>query len=414
MIDAVHLGEHLRRARERRGLSQQTVAEALGLPRTAVTNIETGNRAVTTLELARLADLYGASPASFFAADATPVEDDPTVVLPRVLASLDGTPAFHAAVQRVWSLCREGAVLRKLLGRAAEPVIPSHAGRLATAGDAVRQGEAIAREERRRLGLGNAPVGPIAEVIGSQGLWVAACPLPTDMSGLFLSHPAVGLTIVVNQAHSAVRRRFSYAHEYGHALCDRDTAWRTTRHGNAHELGETRANAFAAAFLLPPGGVADQLRQLDKGRPSRQLQIVYDNTSEAAAESEVEIRPRAGSQTITWQDARQLARHFGVSYESAVWRLRNLGHITQPEVGALLAQKGKNHSLNEILHLPLDDILPPPPDDAEQTLDGQLVRLAIEAYRREEISAGRLRELAGKLGVSAEALAALAAPASGD
>ena len=413
MIDAAQLGERLRRARERRGLSQQAVAEALGLPRTAVTNIETGNRTVATLELARLADLYGASPAGFFAADAAPAEEDAAVVLPRVLASLDGAPEFHAAVQRVWSLCREGATLRKLLGRAPEPVIPSYAGPLGTAGDAVRQGEAIAREERRRLGLGNAPVGPIADLIGSQGIWVAACPLPADMSGLFLSHPSIGPTIVVNNnGHAPVRRRFSYAHEYGHALCDRDTAWRATRHGNAHELGETRANAFAAAFLLPAEGVADQLRQLDKGRPSRQLQIVYDNTGEAAAESEVEIRPRAGSQTITWQDVRQLARHFGVSYESAIWRLKNLGHITQPEVTALLAQKGKNLGLDEILHLRLDEVLPPP-DDAEQTLDGQLVRLAIEAFRREEISLGRLRELAGKLGVPPEALAELAATTDG-
>ena len=43
MIDAAQIGLRLRAARERRGLSQQEVADALKLPRTALTNIESGN-----------------------------------------------------------------------------------------------------------------------------------------------------------------------------------------------------------------------------------------------------------------------------------------------------------------------------------------------------------------------------------
>ena len=42
MIDAAQIGLRLRAARERRGLSQQEVADALKLPRTALTNIESG------------------------------------------------------------------------------------------------------------------------------------------------------------------------------------------------------------------------------------------------------------------------------------------------------------------------------------------------------------------------------------
>jgi transcriptional regulator with XRE-family HTH domain len=50
-MDAAQLGSRLRAARDRRGLSQQAVADALGLPSTAITNIETGARAVSTLEI---------------------------------------------------------------------------------------------------------------------------------------------------------------------------------------------------------------------------------------------------------------------------------------------------------------------------------------------------------------------------
>ena len=75
---------------------------------------------------------------------------------------------------------------------------------------------------------------------------------------------------------------------------------------------------------MPASGVSQQLRRLDKGQPSRQSQIVYDVANDAATEAE--IRPRTGSQAITFQDVRAIARHFGVSYESAVWRLKSLGN----------------------------------------------------------------------------------------
>ena len=57
-VEAEELGRRLRVAREARGLSQEAVAEALGLPRTAITQMEAGNRSVSTLELAKLAGLY--------------------------------------------------------------------------------------------------------------------------------------------------------------------------------------------------------------------------------------------------------------------------------------------------------------------------------------------------------------------
>ena len=57
-MDAKDLGRRLRSARESRGLSQQAVAQALGLPRTALTQLESGSRTVSTLELTRMSELY--------------------------------------------------------------------------------------------------------------------------------------------------------------------------------------------------------------------------------------------------------------------------------------------------------------------------------------------------------------------
>ena len=52
------MAQRLREAREYVGLSQEEVAQALGMSRPAVTNIETGNRKVEAVELDKLATLY--------------------------------------------------------------------------------------------------------------------------------------------------------------------------------------------------------------------------------------------------------------------------------------------------------------------------------------------------------------------
>jgi transcriptional regulator with XRE-family HTH domain len=59
------LGERLKQAREYLGLSQDDVAKHLGVPRTALTNMESGQRRVEALELQQLAELYR-HPITFF------------------------------------------------------------------------------------------------------------------------------------------------------------------------------------------------------------------------------------------------------------------------------------------------------------------------------------------------------------
>ncbi|HEY1930559.1 MAG TPA: XRE family transcriptional regulator [Acetobacteraceae bacterium] len=409
MNHVAQLGPHLRHARERRGLSQQKVAESLGLPRTAVTNIESGNRSVSTTELTKLAHLYD-RPVAAFLNDEAIAADDASVPLERALQQVSNEPGFSEPINHVLNLCVEGATLRGLLGQSLEGALPDYATHVASPGAAIRQGDQVAHQERRRLGLGDAPIGDIATLVSGQGIWAAACDLPDDMSGLFTHDRRAGLAVIANARYAAMRQRYSYAHEYAHALFDRAEPYRLTRRANADEPVEMRANTFAASFLMPKGGIADQLKLLDKARPSRQQQIVYDVAGDVATETE--IRPRAGSQTITWQEIGTIARYFGVSYESAVWRLRNLNYIGPPEARVLLAQKDKRRRLEDILKMRVDDFTSAPAD-SDQELRNQIVRLAIEAFRREEISQGRLRELARKLGIRGSDLIELAESAGG-
>jgi transcriptional regulator with XRE-family HTH domain len=73
--DYESLGSRLREAREYLGLSQEFVAERLGVPRASISAIETGRRKVSSLELRDLALLYK-RPLSYFLGDSAEQTDE--------------------------------------------------------------------------------------------------------------------------------------------------------------------------------------------------------------------------------------------------------------------------------------------------------------------------------------------------
>ena len=76
------LGDRLREARKYLGLKQEEVAAYLKIPRTALTDIENGQRRVEAIELTRLARLYRQSVAYFTG------EDEASASLPADVAQL--------------------------------------------------------------------------------------------------------------------------------------------------------------------------------------------------------------------------------------------------------------------------------------------------------------------------------------
>jgi transcriptional regulator with XRE-family HTH domain len=64
--EELELAKRLREVREYLNFSQQFVSERTGMPRSAISDIERGERRVSTLELKRLANLYGYRSGYFF------------------------------------------------------------------------------------------------------------------------------------------------------------------------------------------------------------------------------------------------------------------------------------------------------------------------------------------------------------
>ena len=385
----------------------------MSLPRTAVTQFEAAGRSVSTLELTRLSELYRHPIADLLNDELRDKDRDVLAALHRLAPGLDDDPTTREQVGRCVHLCREGVALERLLNTGPRSEPPSYSMRLPrSSGEAVVQGEETAEQERRRLGIASAPIADVSELIASQGIWASGVTLPDRMSGLFLRHPSIGLAILVNSLHPKGRKRFSYAHEYAHALLDRNGRVTISSTDNSSEMVEKRANAFAAAFLMPRGGIRASLRNLDKGLPSRRDHAIFDAATGGHIEAEQRVPAR--SQRITYKDNALLAHQFGVSYQAAVYRLRSLRYISERECGELLHRERFGRKYLKALSM-FDDVGGREKQRYwDRELRSKIAHLAIEAYRRDEISRGRVLELSKALRIAGDTLLKLAEAARGE
>lgn len=397
------LTTRLRHARETQGISQQQAADAIGLPRTAITQIEAANRSVSTLELTKLAKLYRHS-ISYFLDEKPESKEELDKMLYRAKSSLNQSPKFKEQIHHYINLCKEGMILEKILQFETRSGPPTYSLPMPkNKSDAVLQGSLVAEQERKRLSIGINPIGDLATLIANQGIWACSADLPDDISGLFLNNVRTGMIILINATHVKARKRFSYAHEYAHALFDRDESIRISSAENNSENLEVRANAFAAAFLMPLDGIAELLRGLNKGKSSRDEQVIFD----VSADSRMNVETRAipFSQNITFQDIAIIAHHFGVSYHAAVYRLRSLNLISAQECEKLIANYKDGKQFLSSIGM-LSDIESKEEDEKQwdRELRSELAYLAVEAYRREEISRGRVIELGDEIGIGGKTL----------
>jgi len=405
LITPEEIGQRLRWVRESQQITQEAAGAALGLQRSAISLMESGQRQVSTLELTHLADLYG-RPVEWFVDPNRPIEqEDPVVALFRAEPGLQ-KEVVQKQARRCLRLLREGASLRRLTGGRSAVSLPRYElPPPRSVGQAIAQGQLVAEQERRRLDLGQAPV-KVPETLAHQNIWTASLPLPDEISGLFLSSPDFGMAILANRAQAPVRRRFSFAHEHGHALMDRDEVASVTGAHNTETRTEQRANAFAAAFLMPEEGVRDFLHNLGKGRGARREGAAVDAVTEEGIQGQ--LRSPARSQHVTYADVVLLAWHFEVSYAAAVWRLRGLNLVSQAQAQALLDQSGDAKRYLRTVKASSDVEDSADESSWDHELAWQILSLALEAWWRGEISQGRLLEVGRLLDIDDETILDLA------
>jgi len=373
------LGNRLREARDAMGMSQAEASEALGKSRPTISMIEAGDRKVTSVELAKLARLYGRSMGDFLAEEF----DAANVLNSLFRANLgeDVKPLMLEAARDCLEIGRQARNLERLLGitrpggggpplRTLEPA--------GTRPEALEQAEVAAIEERSRLGLGVSPLPDLVDLFEAQGVCVAQIELPEGVDGLTLFPQELGPFIVVNAKEEYhTRRRFSFAHEYAHVLFDQQEQGLISHRGIRSEPREVRANAFAGAFLLPAEGVKRLLAVMGK--------------SKVASESN----------EIQAADIVLISHHFGASYSAVLCRLEDLEYLN-PQERIRLEGARKDGSMYK-----LEKLLFSTPSNAgknePEAFRHRFLGLTLEALRREEISWGKGKELARLVGLDEDA-----------
>jgi Zn-dependent peptidase ImmA (M78 family) len=276
--------------------------------------------------------------------------------------------------------------------------------------EAVNQGIRLAALERKRLDLGSLPVRNLVEIIARQGVRATKYGFPdNNIAGVFFYSLRTGMVIVVNECHPPHRRLFSYAHEYGHLLVDRDQMTSISRFSNRDDLIEIRANVFAAHFLMPEEGIRAFLDGVGHGSLTRQVIEVYDGYLEddRSVEGEtIRAQRRAGpsTQTVTMLDTLRLAIHFGTSYEACLYQLLNLKIVPKDRQEALLAERERaeqlRRNIRSILEMAPDDLEP----EARGGLKQSILNLVVDARLQDRISTAKAREYLQHMDIDADKL----------
>lgn len=386
-ISKVELGQRIRTAREACQLTQEDVAKRLDISRATMTQIEHGNRGVSSLELEKLAFIFGRDIREFVAESFR--DEDILTALFRAQPEVVSNPEVVERLRECVKMGRELSNLESLVGieRNASSLVSYRLPAPKTKVEAIQQGERVASSERQRLGLGLLPIPDLIELLEHQGIRTGVVDLPEDVSGLSFNDAKDGFFVVVNRGHLELRRRFSFAHEYAHLLIDSDRFSTVSKASDHDNLIEVRANSFAARFLLPDEAMEKFISGMGKGKPSRtKLQVFDENTAQVA-----EGRAIPNSQDIQIYDVVMLAHQFDVSVQSAIYCLRNQRLITDTEMSTLLREDtdGIRETAQRLLGLKVPTV-----GDHQDDFQRRFLGLALDAYRRELISIGKLRELA--------------------
>ena len=112
-ITQLELARRLRAARKACHITQARGARVLGIPRSAVSQMETGQRGVSALELHRLAQLYSRDVGGFL--EDRFEEGNPVAAMLRAHPELRESPAATASLRLCGEVHREVANLRELL-----------------------------------------------------------------------------------------------------------------------------------------------------------------------------------------------------------------------------------------------------------------------------------------------------------
>lgn len=241
----MEVGERVRQARVAHRLSQADLAAGLGLDRSALARIESGQRQVSALELYRLSELLAVPIGHFVSRPPAAVVSrrqdltDDADLITRARFRMDSALEAHAR-DAEW-LVSHGFLAASDLAAGAREAFGG-------TGDPGPDPAAAARALRAGLGLGLLPIPSLADACGRAGLHVLVV-AGLEAGASLLLDAGLGVAVVGGDDQPG-RRRLTAAHELGHFVLQDEY---TTDIGVAASRDEREqvVDAFASELLLP-------------------------------------------------------------------------------------------------------------------------------------------------------------------
>ena len=143
---------------------------------------------------------------------------------------------------------------------------------------------------------------------------------------------------------------------------------------------------------MPRQGVEEFLKKFGKAGPTREFLAAGGGKEGADAVTGENRKPYSALQ-IQLYDIVHLQNHYGVSWETAVYRLLNLHIITKDECADFLERKDQAAHLRQLL---TSNAKEPQADKKRASRDFResFLSLCLDAFRQEIISYRKLEELA--------------------
>lgn len=246
-LTADTLAERILKVIEASGMTRRQLAEVIGIDPTALSKALSGKRNFKPLEIALISETLRV-PVQHLLADE---EDGTEPASVAAKAQPYGNPAVETALARVEQMLE----LDGLLSELGFPATPAHKSRRLPRLKPFEQGDWLADKLRAELHLAAADlpaeVGPLATFLEEKlNVDVAIEPLERGLDGLAIARRPFGL-ILVSSSIPAHRQRYTIAHELGHLLAGDGCNIIDENINIGKTPIEARANAFAAAFLMP-------------------------------------------------------------------------------------------------------------------------------------------------------------------
>lgn len=368
-IDPKVLGTRLQNARKARGMTQQAVADEMGMARTTLVAIEKGERRVTPNELIQLAGIYGRPVSDFVSRKVVTVG-----FVPQFRAEwhddFEENEGLEKAGNELERLAEDYVELERMCGL---PMTKAYPPIYETSGSTPEQAaEEIAAAERNRLGIGDGPISNLRDRLETDvGLRIFYFPMPPKVSGVFAYNDVLGGCVGLNSNHPHDRRNWSLAHEYGHFLTNRYRAEITFLSERKRQSASERlADSFAENFLMPASGINRRFTELHRSNQSGQITL---------------------AQLCTLADLYQ------ASVQALIIRLEKLRRLPSGTWDRLEQEGFKPRRAQQLLDLNAGA-------KEESLLPRRYLNLAVMAYEKEMLSEGQLARLLRSDRVSARVL----------